>query len=228
MMKLRSSAKQKQKTWQMGIRAAVFLSVLAAPGIASHSFGQLPGAKPDIFQLGRFDGSSREFSGGLPAGEVRVRAGAGLDTHQWYAFQPEAGGSEEASMKGSAAPRVIVFSLPGTPAALYTVRATLLIEHASVPGLRVAVNGHEGTFYLDPKLDSRVGDGDAVSFPSFSQATVTFEVPGMFLHAGENEMAFSAVPQIEGKQLPDAGFNYDAIEMTEGADRERKYRPHGL
>jgi hypothetical protein len=148
---------------------------------------------------------------------VRVHAEGEAAARQWYAFQPEVGASPEPSVRAAAAPRVIEFSLATVAASFYTVHATLLIEHAAVPALHVAVNGHEGTFYLDPKLDSRVGDGDAVSFPSFSQASVSFEVPGGFLRAGENEIAFSAVPQSTGPQVPDAGFNYDAIEMTEGS-----------
>jgi len=192
----------------------VLLWLLAAVG-GRAGWAQSEASQREIFRLGRFDGSSREFRGGLAPAEVRVHAGSGVDNSQWYAFQPEVVASREASVRTAAAPRVIVFSLAATPVSFYMVHATLLIEHAAVPGLHVVVNGHEGTFYLDPRLDSRVGDGDAVSFPSFSQASVSFEVPGSFLHAGENEIAFSAVPQSAGPQLPDAGFNYDAIEMTE-------------
>jgi hypothetical protein len=200
------------------IGLALLLCFSSKALISQGHLGQKQGQ--EIFCLGRFDGSSREFLSGLPAGTVRVHAAEASDRPAWYAFQPEVGASTDASMRTAAAPRVVIFSLQEKPVASYTVHVSLLIEHASVPGLNVAVNGHEGTFYLDPSLDSRVGDGDAVSFPSFSQAAVTFVIPGGFLHQGENEIAFSAVPQGIGKQLPDAGFNYDALEMREDAGEQ--------
>jgi hypothetical protein len=142
------------------------------------------------------------------------------NTHLWYAYQPISTTSTQGTPGFVFAPRILAFHLTGQqPVAEYTMRVSLLIEHASVPGLHVSINGHQGTFYLDPKLDSRVGDGDAVSFPSFSQATVQFGIPGNFLHTGENEIAFSAVAGGDGPQIPDAGFNYDAIELTEGTNK---------
>ena len=172
-----------------------------------------------VFILGRFDGSSREFSPGSPGGPVCVSMAGTPDTHHWYAFQPISSKLEKGMSGVSSAPRLIDFTIANHPVAAYTMRLSLLIEHASVPGLHVVINGHEGMFYLDPKLDSRIGDGDAVSFPSFSQATIQFEIPGSFLHSGKNEIALSAVPGGEGQQIPDAGFNYDAIELTEGANK---------
>jgi alpha-mannosidase len=173
-----------------------------------------------VFTLGRFDGSSREFSSGAPSSAVRLSVAEGGDTHRWFAYQPISNARTQGEAQIASAPRVITFKIAGDPVATYTMRVSLLIEHASVPGLRVAINGHQGTFYLDPKLDSRIGDGDAVSFPSFSQAMVAFEIPGKFLHAGENEIALSAVAGGDGPQVPDAGLNYDAIELTEGAKKE--------
>jgi hypothetical protein len=208
------------------VQITLFCSMLAGTGATVDASAQQPILRPQIFRLGNFDGSSREFSPGVPTAKVRVRADDAMSARQWYAFQPESVTRPSASASLGAAQRSVVFSIVGSPAPFYTVHASLLIEHASVPGLHVAVNGHEGTFYLDPKLDSRMGDGDAVSFPSYSQASVCFEVPGSFLHTGENEIVFSAVPQTAGKQLPDAGFNYDAIEMNEGKPQDRAIAVH--
>ena len=191
------------------------LAALATLGPSA--FGQ---QSRTIFALGRFDGSSGEFASGVPASEVRVRAEDLSDTRLWYAFQPLVGAPTKYVPAAAAAPRSIRFQLTGKPVPAYTVRVLLLIEHASVPALHVAINGQEGTFFLSPKLDSRIGDGDAVSFPSFSQAAVSFEVPGAFLHSGQNEITFSAVAPRPGEEVPDAGFNYDAIAMTEGGSTE--------
>jgi len=170
---------------------------------------------PSVFRLGRFDGSSGEFSQATPSSAVKVSISGNSINGVWYAFQPVGKKSDSGHEEGASAPRVISFPMSSRPAPLYNVRVSLLIEHASVPALRIAINGKEGTFYLDPKLDSNVGDGGAVSFPSFSRATISFQVPGSFLHKGQNEIAFSAVANQEGPEVPDAGFNYDAIEMTE-------------
>lgn len=208
-------------TWRDGsvrvISALVFLFHCLA-GSAPLAFAQGTSGKT-VFTLGRFDGSSREFSSGTPGSSVRVPVGDMSNAHLWYAYQPISNRSSLGMPGAASAPRLIAFRIVGQPAAEYTMRVSLLIEHASVPGLHVSINGHQGTFYLNPKLDSRIGDGDAVSFPSFSQATVQFGIPGSFLHMGENEIAFSAVAGGPGQQVPDAGFNYDAIQLTEGANK---------
>jgi alpha-mannosidase len=205
--------------WRKGsvqlISALIFLFPCLA-GSGSMVFAQTARDKT-VFTFGHFDGSSREFSSGAPSHSVRVSATDARNTHLWYAYQPIAISSLQGVSESASTSRLLVFNLSGQPVAEYTMRVSLLIEHASVPGLHVTINGHQGTFYLDPKLDSRIGDGDAVSFPSFSQATVKFAIPGSFLHAGENEIAFSAVAGGDGPQIPDAGFNYDAIELAEGA-----------
>lgn len=193
-----------------------------------------------VFQLGRFDGSSHEFASGNPTAPVRVQAGEANAAHQWYAFQPaieDTGSSAESPNL----PRTVFFTLHGAPAAAYTVRVSLLFEHASVPTLRVALNGHVGNFYPYPELDDRMGDGGAVSFPAYSHATISFVVPGSFLHSGENQISFETLAQEDVKQVPDAGLNYDAISMTEGAEEAEmrdtvrliptifyKQRPQGL
>ena len=209
------TSRRKKNVPRVSVLALVFHCLIA--GGASR-FAPDAGSKT-VFTLGRFDGSSREFSPGPPASPVRISMTDTPDTHLWYAFQPISTPSSAGMPEAASAPRQLAFHIAGRPTAAYTIRVSLLVEHASVPALHVAINGHQGTFYLDPKLDSRMGDSDAVSFPSFSQATVHFEVPGSFLHTGENEIAFTAVPGGEGQQIPDAGFNYDAIELTEGANK---------
>lgn len=153
-----------------------------------------------VFTLGRFDDSSQEFAPGSPSGLVRVLATGAHGSQGWYSFQPIVQTDAQGNPTISSAPRSIVFSIEGKPVSTYMVRVGLLIEHASVPSLHVGLNGHEGTFYLDPKLDSNIGDGGAVSFPSFSWAIVSFEVPGDFLHSGTNTISFSATAQQKGRK----------------------------
>jgi hypothetical protein len=195
------------KILKINKRSNVFTYLILLALLGALIQAALAESSSTVFELGRLDGSSREFAGGYPPRAVRVDANDPSAARQWYAFQPIS----------DTVPREIVFSIAGEAAPVYTIRIGILIEHASVPALRVKINQHEGLFYLDPKLDSRVDGGSAVSFPAFSQAIVTFKVPGSFLREGENTIALSAVAQGDGEQVPDAGLNYDAIEMFEGA-----------
>lgn len=82
--------------------------------------------------------------------------------------------------------------------------------------LGVNINGHFGTFYLDPKLDGSQGGW----FPALSRAQVEFEFPGPYLHPQDlNTIAFSTIGTSE-KQVPDAGFSYDAIELKSAPQRK--------
>jgi alpha-mannosidase len=169
-----------------------------------------------VFQLGQFDSSSKEFRSGDPDHAVRISANDPGAARQWYAFQRDHAQSSVATSQASDAPRTIAFQIAGTPAARYTVHISLLIEHPSVPVLRVVVNGHAGSFFLDPKL-VRTDNDEAVFFPSFSGADLSFDLPGSYLHPGENEISFAAVPQTSEALAPDAGFHYDAISMEVAA-----------
>jgi alpha-mannosidase len=167
--------------------------------------------RTEVFQLGQFDSSSQEFHPGQPDHTVRVSTNDSAAVHAWYAFQPE---QRPADIESSiaTAPRTIAFQIAGAPAPHYTVHVSVLIEHPSVPVLRVAINGHTGSFFLDPKLVETEND-EAVFFPSFSRASISFDVPGSYLHPGENEMRLAAVPETNDPQAPEAGFHYDAISM---------------
>ena len=114
----------------------------------------------------------------------------------------------------SAAQRTIQFSLAASPSAAYRLRVSLLIEHSSVPALRASINGHTGSFYLLPELDYSMGDTMAAFFPAYAHATVEFEFPGSYLQAGTNNISLQAVATAN-TGVPDAGFNYDAIELDQ-------------
>jgi hypothetical protein len=165
-----------------------------------------------VFQLGQFDSSSKEFHSGNPDRAVRVSASDPAAVDKWYAFQPDQGQSTVGVGQTAGAAQAIAFQIAGTPAADYTVHISLLIEHPSVPVLRVIVNGHPASFFLDPKL-VRTDNDEAVFFPSFSGADLSFDVPGAYLHPGENEISFAAVSETNEVLAPDAGFHYDAIAM---------------
>lgn len=168
-------------------------------------------AQTGVWRIGTFDRSSAEFADGSPQKPVTFVVNKDQANKDWYGYASalfSSGHPDTAS-----APRIIQFSLPAAPSLAYRLRVSLLIEHSSVPALRVSINGHTGTFYLHPKLDYSMGDTMAAFFPAYAHATVEFDFPGSYLYTGTNSVALQAVATAD-KGVPDAGFNYDAVELN--------------
>lgn len=184
----------------IGIVASALICAFSLPVVAqSNREGNV------VFQIGTFDGSSREFANRLPKHPLVFIAGQSDPAKEWFGFQPV----ESTPKSADSAPRTIQFNLQHPTSSAYTLRVSLLIDHACVPMVGVNINGHFGTFYLDPKLDGSQGGW----FPALSRAEVEFEFPRTYLKSeGANTISLSAVATSE-KQVPDAGFNYDAVEL---------------
>ena len=163
-----------------------------------------------VWQIGKFDGSSSEFAQGQPHSPVVYTVGQDHADKGWYAYVPSEFSDKAPSTQ--TAPRAINFSIAGKPQRAYRLKTSLIIEHSSVPALRVEINGRTGLFYLHPKLDYAMGDMVAAFFPAYSRATVDFAFPGSWLKHGNNQISLQAVDT--GKDgVPDAGLNYDAISL---------------
>lgn len=167
-----------------------------------------------IFKLGNFDRSSFEFASGSPKQPVNFVVGQSAPGKEWYATQPAVlnSGSAQARIDAASAPRAIHFSLEGAPKGMYRLHVSLLIETASVPALRVEINGRHGLLYLHPKLDYSNGDQVDSFNPVYSHADTVLEFPASYLKRGENTIAFQAVEEAE-QSVPDASLAYDAIEL---------------
>ena len=163
-----------------------------------------------IWSVGALDRSSGEFAGGLPTQPVSYVIGKDQPGSAWYAFAPAfvPGGKPDPAT----APRSVVFSIAGAPERAYRLTVSLLIEHPSVPALRIAINGRTGTYFLHPKLDYTMGDTVAAFFPAYSHALVECSFPGAWLHTGTNTVTLQAMAAND-RGVPDAGFNYDAIQL---------------
>ncbi|MGH9350748.1 MAG: polysaccharide lyase family protein, partial [Terriglobia bacterium] len=171
-----------------------------------------------VFRIGTFDRSSVEFAQGTPKQPVNLAAGESNTAKDWYATQPaeliSSAGSQRTN--NASAPRAISFSLAHAPVAAYRLHVALLIESASVPALRVSINGKHGMFYLHPRLDYSNGDQGDSFYPAYSHADVAFAFPGSYLHAGANTITLQAIEEAD-EAVPDAGLTYDAIELDRGA-----------
>lgn len=163
-----------------------------------------------VWRVGTFDRSSAEFADGSPQQPVTFVIGKDQPNKGWYGYAPAALPSGPAAP--ASAPRTIQFSLAAAPPSGCRFRASLIVEHSSVPTLRLAINDHVGAFYLHPELDYSMGDTMAAFYPAYSHATVEFDFPGSYLHQGTNNISLQAVA-LTDKNVPDAGFNYDAIEL---------------
>lgn len=183
--------------------AAVLLAVLSLPLFAQS------GAKR-VWQIGEFDGSSAEFAQGQPQTPVVFTVGHDQAETAWYAYDASAYAGKASS--ADTAPRAIDFSVAGRPERDYRLKVSLIIDHSSVPALRIGINGRTGLFYLHPKLDYAMGDMTAAFYPAYSRAEVECDFPGTWLKSGSNRITLQAVA-IGKEGVPDAGFNYDAIAL---------------
>lgn len=187
---------------------------IAALVLAGFSLNLTAAAQQNvIWRVGTFDGSSGEFADGVPQGQVTFQAGQDDPQKNWFAYAPVAFADKPAET--ASAPRTITFAIAGAPDASYRFKASMMIEQSSVPALRVGINGKAGLFYLHPKLDYKMGDMVAAFYPAYSRAEVEFEFPGAWLKTGTNAISVQAVA-LADKGVPDAGFAYDAIELTRG------------
>src|ERR1700744_996241 len=170
-----------------------------------------------VFRIGNFDRSSVEFASGTPKQAVDFVVGQSDASKDWYATQPavliSASGSNASEV--SPAPRTITFAIDSLKTE-YTLHLSLLIESASVPALRVDVNGKHGVFYLHPKLDYSNGDQTDSFYPAYSHADVEFALPPGSLQQGKNAITLQAIEEADEK-VPDAGLTYDAIELDHGS-----------
>jgi alpha-mannosidase len=198
------------------LATALLLAVSSLPSFARSG-------ADTVWRVGKFDGSSAEFAQGKPSLPVVFVVGKDRPDAGWYAFAPSAFSGKPSDP--DAAPRTIVFAIAGKPEHAYRLTVSLIIEHSSVPALRVGINGRTGLFHLHPKLDYAMGDMMAAFFPAYSRAEVECDFPGSWLRSGRNLITLQAVAT--GDQgVPDAGFNYDAIGLRSTASLPAAIEAH--
>ena len=177
-------------------------------------------AKSTIFRIGEFDHSSAEFAPGAPTRNVDFIVPQSDPAKDWFGAQAAVLSATSKSQQTAvpSAPRAITFSLQGSPASHYELHIALLVESASVPALKIHINDKEGIFYLQPRLDYTSGDQRDSFDPAYSSADVDFVFPGSYLRPGANTITLEVIEQA-AEAVPDAGLNYDAIEL-DGVPKE--------
>ncbi len=191
-------------------------------------------ASQAVWQIGKFDRSSGEFTGrgvaapkpgsGQGQNEVVFVVGKSNANTDWPAFQP---GSSNGQAGYRPHPYAIQFDLPSRPQGLYTLKVALLVETPRVSRLEVAINGHRALYFQHPVLDYSGGDVSNVFLPNYSADTITAELPTNFLRQGTNELVLTANDApAERDDYTDPGLYYDALELDQ--DAAAKFSPAEL
>jgi alpha-mannosidase len=177
-----------------------------------------------VFKIGSFDRSSADFASGTPAAKVNFIVSQSKPEKDWFAYHPAvlASAAKSAGPATPSAPRSITFSLSGPRAAAYRLHVAVLIESPSVPVLHVEINGKSGLFYLHPKLEYSNGDQVDSFDPVYSAADIEFDFPGSYLHSGSNSILLQPIMEA-AEAVPDAGLNYDAIELAVAPSRPERH-----
>jgi hypothetical protein len=187
------------------------LSTMISPCQAIHAASNV------VWQIGKFDESSAEFSQGplfsvhYPEAPVVYIVGKSDPEKDWPAFQP---GTANGSAGYHPYPFTIQFELPNIPMGLYTLKVALLVETARVPAMRVGINGHEGLFYQHPKLNYAGGDLLNLRLATYAADTITFDFPARFLQQGTNRVVLTAVDEPGARDdETNPGITYDALSL---------------
>jgi alpha-mannosidase len=161
-----------------------------------------------VWQIGKFDESSVEF-GGRVERNVVFHVGTNDPGKDWPPRQ-ETGASYQ-----------IEFALDsvGGP---YVLKIATLIEQPRVPMLRLAVNGHSGSFYLHPKLSYSRSDFSYAFDPHESESAVEVDIPTSFLKPGQNTLSITCLddPPTRPGETELGGISYDALTLQDLEGRQ--------
>ena len=199
---------------RFGCKAAVLISYV----LVSALFGVWPlsGAERTVWEIGKFDQSSLEFTRqvdfGNPQDNPVFTVGKSDPKKDWPADQP---GSANKDAGERPHPYTIVFNLNEPPRGVWRLDVSVILSHSRVPSLQVELNGKSGLFYFQRKVSYYPGDSGADS-PIYGGDRIQIQLPQRLLKAGENKLALSAVddPQQGGG---DSWLSYDALRLTQDA-----------
>jgi alpha-mannosidase len=197
----------------MNCKRKLGLVLLAMACCAWIGTSSLPAAQTTLWQIGKFDGSSREFNDRAPFRNPHynpVFIVGKSATDEWPAFQP---GSDNDEAGGRPHPYTIRFRLSSRPQGTYRLIISALLYASRVPHLRVSINGKSGVFYFDRKLTYSSGE-PAFWSPIDAADEITIMVPSWALREGDNDLVLTAVDN--PKDGPgDSFLAYDAVRLTQ-------------
>jgi alpha-mannosidase len=189
-------------------------------GIGARS---LAAAGTTLWQIGKFDGSSREFNHRVPLRNPHYNPVfvVGKSTAKdWPAIQP---GSENFQAGGRPHPYTIRFGLSSRPHGTYHLIISALLYESRVPHLQVSINGKIGNFYFNRQLSYSSGD-PAFWSPVYASDRIAILLPASDLRAGENELVLTALD--DPKDGPgDSLLAYDALRLAQDPEAKPAREP---
>lgn len=178
-----------------------------------------PARGATVWQIGKFDRTSREFGQHIPAGNPAFTIGQSA-VEDWPARQP---GSQNPSQGLRSHPYKIVFNLAAPPRGGYRLEIAAILDRPRVPHLEVSINGKTGEFYFHPHLSYYPGEGGAWS-PIYATDRLEVDLPSRALRAGQNELVLTAID--DPKDGPgDSWVTYDALRLVNEPIAEAERSP---
>ena len=178
-----------------------------------------------VWQIGKFDQSSAEFTLQLPPApkpgaatakaDVTYTIGKSKAETDWPAMQPGSSIGQEGFRRH---PYAIQFDLPSAPQGLYTLKVGLLVECPRLSRMEVEINGHRALYFQHPNSTTRAETFSVSSFP-ITPNTITAELPTKFLRQGSNELVLTANDHpADRDDFTHSGLIYDALELDQDAE----------
>ncbi len=164
-----------------------------------------------IWQIGRKDHSSLEFTAHQKS-NVLYEAGKSDWTKDWPAEQDVG------------ATYTITFDLNALPRGTFSLDLSTLTYTPEIPSLQIAINGHEGVYYLHPKLSYFLGDAQSIFDAAYSSYDLSIDIPPQYLRQGANIISLTAVKQDREPVQPGvkASVYYDSITLSNDPDLNHK------
>jgi alpha-mannosidase len=187
--------------------------LLVAACWASIAAAALPAAQSTLWQIGKFDGSSREFNYQISFRNSKynpVFVVGKSATKDWPAVQP---GSENEEGGGRPHPYTIRFQLSSRPQGTYRLIISALLFESRVPHLQVSINGKTGVYYFNRKLTYSSAD-PAFWSPIDASDEIAIVLPRSALRQGENDLVLTALDDPEDGP-GDSLLAYDALRLTQ-------------
>lgn len=203
--------------WKLGM-VPCLLAVFFFLGIV-----RLAGAQETIWQIGKFDGSSREFNNHVQFPNPHyhpVFVVGQSPTGDWPGIQP---GSENPQAGARAYPYTIQFDLNSRPRGLFHLEISALLYESRVPHLGISINGRNGVFYFHRKLTYSSAD-PAFWSPIDAADRIMIPLPTSALRQGENTLVLTALD--DPKDGPgDSLLAYDALRLTQDPEARPSISP---
>ena len=192
----------------LALASFLTISVVVKPLVA---------AEQTVWEIGKFDQSSREFHAHSnfsdPHSNPVFTVGTSDPSKDWPAAQP---GSANADAGARPHPYTIVFNLAKPPRGTYRLVVSVVLIRPRVPDLQVEINGKSGLFHFHRKVSYYPGD-DGFDSPIYGGDQIEIALPTAAFKRGENRLVLTAIDDPQDGP-GDSWLSYDALRLVADPD----------